>query len=508
MKKIITWIKEHKVEFVLLLTVILVGAFLRLYRIDEYLTFLGDEGRDVMIIRRLLVEADPILIGPGTSIGNMYLGPLYYYLVAPALFVANYSPVGPAVEIALFGIVTIFMVWYIFREWFAREDKLVNWGAVITAFLYAVSPTVITYSRSSWNPNIMPFFALLTIYSIWKVWKDRKYRWFWLLGFSFAFTMQSHYLALLLIPVFGIYGLISLIRIWKDKAEVKSFIKHALIGLAIFAFLMSSLLIFDMRHGWMNFNSIKKFFTVRQETVSIKPWKAIPNLWPIFTEATTRIVGGRENLAGMWSSIVIVISLIYFLIKKRSASFLLVVCWLGLAVVGLGLYKQEIYDHYYGFFYPAPFMVLGLAANYLIERKEKILGIVVIAGVIFLGYVSLRNNPLKYPPNRQMQRSIEVAKKIELESEGEEFNLAVLAERNYEDGYQYFLEKDYAKVVEIDPQRPETVVGQLYVVCELPKEKCNPVNSPKAEVANFGWSKIENSWEVGGILLYKLIHTQ
>ena len=62
-----------------LIGILLLAAFFRLYKIADYMTFLGDEGRDVLIVRNLLTKADPILIGPGTSVGNMYLGPLYYY---------------------------------------------------------------------------------------------------------------------------------------------------------------------------------------------------------------------------------------------------------------------------------------------------------------------------------------------------------------------------------------------------------------------------------------------
>ena len=41
--------------------------------------------------------------------------------------------------------------------------KGINFAGLVAALLYAISPTVIIYSRSSWNPNIMPFFALLSV---------------------------------------------------------------------------------------------------------------------------------------------------------------------------------------------------------------------------------------------------------------------------------------------------------------------------------------------------------
>ena len=106
-----------------------------------------------------------------------------------------------------------------------------------------------------------------------------------------------------------------------------------------------------------------------------------------------------------------------------------------------------------------------------------------------------------------MERSKLVAERIAEEAKGEKFNLAVIAERNYEDGYQYFLEKRQAPVVDIDAQRPETITNQLFVVCEMPKEKCQPTTNPKAEVANFGWSKIAGEWEVFGATVYKLVHS-
>lgn len=86
--------------------------------------------------------------------------------------------------------------------------------------------------------------------------------------------------------------------------------------------------------------------------------------------------------------------------------------------------------------------------------------------------------------------------------------MAVIAERNYEGAYLYFLELWKEPVVIIDPQRAnETITNYLFVVCEYEdKSKCQPVSNPKAEVANFGWSKIESSWNVDGLMLFKLVH--
>jgi len=113
-----------KWEVIALVVILLIALGLRLYRIDGYLTFLGDEGRDVRIVRDLLA-GNLVFIGPMTSIGNMYLGPLYYYLIAPALFLSSGSPVGPAVMIALLMTATVGLTWSLAHSWFGRFPALI-----------------------------------------------------------------------------------------------------------------------------------------------------------------------------------------------------------------------------------------------------------------------------------------------------------------------------------------------------------------------------------------------
>ena len=488
MDKITAWLKKNWI----LVLILVVGATLRLYKIDQFMTFLGDEGRDAIIVRRLLVNFDLILIGPGTSIGNMYLGPLYYYMMAPALLFANFSPVGPAAMIAGLGVVTIWFVWWAGREWFSTRAGLT------AAALYAISPTVIIYSRSSWNPNIMPFFALLSIYSIYRVWKFKQFKWLLVLAVSYAFVLQSHYLGLLLAPALFLFWLLK-----------RPPIRYTIYASVIFLTLMSPLAIFDARHGWRNFSAMKTFFTARQETVSARPWNAAPKLYPQFEEINWSLIAAKDETAGKVTSMFLLAATVFLLFKKKkdifATPYFLLLSWLGIALLGFGLYKQHIYDNYFGFIFAAPFLLLGAIVSEL--SKIKKLSILLFIGLSVLVFINLRNLPLKYP-NQQLKRSMEVAEKIAEESGEVPFNIAVVAERNYEDGYQYFLEKDNEKVIEIDAQRSETVTAQLFVICEMPPEKCDPTHSSKAEVANFGWSKIENQWEVMGVTIYKLAHTQ
>jgi hypothetical protein len=428
--------------------------------------------------------------------------------------------------VALLGVATIFFVWYVVRDWFSNgQGRTLSTGALVAAGLYAISPVVIFYSRSSWNPNIMPFFSLVAIWSVWKWWHEKKYKWLIVTSILLAFVLQSHYLGLLLIPVVGGFWMLTVIQLIRQpktenrklKTEKKQFLKHSIIGGMLLLLLMSPLAIFDYRHDWQNYEAMKVFFTQRQTTVSAKPWSALPKMWPLFDQFNERIIAGKNSEVGVVVALFTVSSLIWLLgtkyqdlDKKKLKAYMFMIVWLSTAFVGFGVYKQHIYDHYFGFIYSAGFILIGAlvtdVARHFGKYGKLLLGLLLLVVVL----VNLKENPLRYSPNKQMQRAQLVAHKIEQEARGKPVNLAVIAERNYEDGYQYFLEKDDIDVLEIDPQRhEETVANQLFVVCEYEdKSKCDPTHNPKAQVANFGWSKIEGEWNIEGVILYKLVHTQ
>src|SRR3990167_9543740 len=137
--------KATKISWLVVL-IVLIALYLRLYNISHYMIFLGDEGRDALTSYSIL-HGDLTLLGPTASVGGFFLGPIYYYLMAPFLWLFNYDPVGPAIMVALFGIATVWLVYKIGKEFFGSSVGLIASG------LYAISPLVITYSRSSWNPN-------------------------------------------------------------------------------------------------------------------------------------------------------------------------------------------------------------------------------------------------------------------------------------------------------------------------------------------------------------------
>lgn len=503
-------------ECLTIFLILLLGAFLRLYKIDGYMTFLGDEGRDGLVWLRMVKQGKFTLIGPQTSIGNMYLGPLYYYLMLPFYILFGLSPVGPSVGVALLGVATIFLIWKIGKEWFGEI------AGSTAALLYATSPVVIIYSRSSWNPNIMPFFALLTIYGIWQFWQKENFVWLPVIGVTLSFCLQSHYLGLLLLPVVGIFWLVELLKLLrKNDKRLKYYILHTTYSILLLLLLtLVPLVWFDLRHNFINAKAFYKFFTERQTTVNLKAYKAIPHLWPLWELMITRLLAAKEIVLGRVMALVLVLGAVFFftrsdLVRGRTSpispvnrALALIFVWLVIGLGGIGLYKQHIYDHYFGFLFPAVFLLAGFLLGKIWEiRGFRDLGKLGVLGILALAmWFNLKNSPLNWPPNYQMAKVQKVDQTIIQEASSQPFNFALIAKQNYEAGYEYFLEDWRAPLVRIDPQEAsQTIADQLFVVCE--DEKCEPVGHPKTEIANFGWAKIDQEWEFPwGVKLYRLTH--
>lgn len=500
-----TWFKKNRFEIIFIVCLILITAFLRLYRIDEYMTFLGDEGRDALVVKKILVYGDYPLLGAPTSVGNMYNGPLYYYMMAAAMAVWWMNPVAAAAMVALVGTAAVGLVYYLARSWFGKV------AAIISATLYSLSPVNIIYSRSSWNPNPAPFFALLGIIGLYKSRTTKNYLWLILTGGALAFAVQMHLLALILIPIYGTVWLYELFDRIKNKREGKNFWTGLILAIVMFLVLMSPLAIFDVKYNYANSRAFSTFFFGdRATTVNLNPLNTFERIGPLYYEnLVNRYIAADNSWLMVLISVLVLIPLAAFLWnlfkrKKFIYSFFVLNVWLLGGVAGLALYKQNIYDHYSSFLNPALFLLFGSIVNLINSINSKRINQYLRGAffVLFLGLVvvNLQINPLKNPPQRQLQRTRDIAEFVIAASEGKPFNFALIAERNYDAAYIFVLDQMNRR----PGQLTIDTTDQLFVVCE--DAVCNPLGHPKFEISAFGMAKIEWEKQTNGVKVYKLIH--
>lgn len=502
--KIINWIKNNKLESFWVIMLVLLSLFLRFYKIDQYMTFLGDEGRDAIVVKGILVDKHLPLLGPPTSVGNIYLGPLYYYMMAIAMGVSWLNPAAAAVMVGIIGCLTVLLVYYLARVWFGKL------AALLGSVLYSISPVTIIYSRSSWNPNPAPFFALLSFLGIYLSRKTTNFYFFLLTGIGIAFAIQMHYLALILIPTFILLWIFELIQLRKGEVRRKNFWRGTAFSILIFLFFISPLVIFDLRHNFVNFKAISAFFFNRETTVNLNPFNTLARIVPILNhDLVGRYISAENSFFSLAVSVLMLTPLGYGIwtgwkSKQVSWEILALGVWLVFGIMGLALYKQTIFDHYLGFLNPVPYLLLGGVIPLVNKLKQHLIKQTFLAFLMILFialiFLNLEIVPLLNPPNKQLQRTQEIAKFVIAESNNKPFNFALIAEHNYDSAYQYYLD-----IYNHKPKMlPFNITDQLFVVCE--DIICNPINHPKYEIAAFGWAEIVAEKGIYGVRIYKLAH--
>ncbi|MCL4418770.1 glycosyltransferase family 39 protein [Patescibacteria group bacterium] len=514
----------------LIVVILAIAAFMRLYRIQDYMTFLGDEGRDVLVVYNIL-HGHLTLLGPTASVGGFFLGPIYYYFMTPFLLLFNYNPVGPAVMVALFGIAT---VWLVFKV----GSELINQRVgIIAAFLYAISPIIIAYSRSSWNPNIMPFFSLLTLYVLYKALQKDNSKLFILCGIFLGVAMQLHYLSVFLGVVIAAYVFsIRLVAGIKNKFKknLGTIIKDHFFIVLGFVVGWLPFLVFEIRHGFQNITSIVSFVFHSGDTGAGTHF--IETVFNVFFRLFARLLMGYPppeqvtinqhfNLA-LWfyaALLLGIVSLLILLFKlfraiaprkkelgQRFSDFSklsLLFLWFFIGIVLFGFYKKSIYDYYFGFMFPLPFLLVGNTIDFFI-RKNKAFLVLAIAVLLSITVLNLNGIPFRYQPNRQLKQVETISRFVVDKTGNKPFNFALITGGNSDHAYRYFFtiwqrSPMAIEAPQLDPER-KSVTDQLLVVCEaLP---CHPLGHSLWEIAGFGRAEIVGEWDVSVVKVYKLIH--
>jgi 4-amino-4-deoxy-L-arabinose transferase-like glycosyltransferase len=143
------------------------AATLRFWKLGSLHWYGQDEAGASFAAWRLIHEHQVILAGPPNSRG-VYLGPGYYYLVAPFYWLFDGDPYASAFLAAVAGTGTAYLLWQIGRCAFDEATGL------LTALLFATSPMAVLHGRSGWNPNVLPFLSVLLIFSLLRI---RQTRW-------------------------------------------------------------------------------------------------------------------------------------------------------------------------------------------------------------------------------------------------------------------------------------------------------------------------------------------
>lgn len=491
-------LKHFSLSQALLVILIVAASFLRLYNLENSLSFQGDQGRDAMIVSRIFTKKDLVFIGPVTSVGNMYLGPLYYYFMMPFLWLSYPSPIGPAYGVAILGIISVWLMHRLGKKLIGEK------AALIATLFFTFTGTVITYTRFSWNPNPAPLASIFMIYFTYKAWQ--KNPWYWVgVVLSFAILLQLHYLTLLSAGGAGIIWLVSLFENWKKKKKSKNLslqLKATIVSIFILILSFTPLILFDWKHDWLNANAFynliyqdQNFKTATSGNIIDKISKTIMETHGRGMHTLFEISIGQDRLLNTILLIVVTIILSWLLIKNKRNKYwpgwVVISAYLITGIIGTSLYEHTIFDHYIAYLFPVTFWVYGIILYFLITKGKLIGKLASGAFLIYFLWFNFNRLPIKSLGWTISDMKM-VADSIYQELKpNEKYNLVLFSESRDLDAqnYRYFLTTtDRPPLKKIDRGEAETLV----IINEDHLVK-NVADSPVYEIVVFPDKKIKKT---------------
>jgi 4-amino-4-deoxy-L-arabinose transferase-like glycosyltransferase len=181
--------RRSLVKLVLLLTITLLAAFLRLYRIDSLPP--GD-GYDPAFYG---LDALSILQGERPIFFETNLGreAMFSYLVAACVALLGVGPYAIYTASAIAGIVTVPAVYLMGEELFAGEKgALGRYGGLLAALVLALSYWHLSWSRLGVRAILVPLFATTTMYLLWRGLRTGSHWSFAACGFSLGLSLYTY----------------------------------------------------------------------------------------------------------------------------------------------------------------------------------------------------------------------------------------------------------------------------------------------------------------------------
>lgn len=235
----------RQVHLLLLGLILLIALFFRSYQMVERFGYAHDGDLYSWIVKDIVVDKHFRLVGQITSFEGIFIGPLFYYLLIPFFLLFKMDPIGSAFFTLFIGTATILSYYFVLSKLFNKYVGL------IAAFLHAVSWSTIGFDR--WMvPTITT--KLWTVWYLYVLFLIIR-RQFWilpLLGVLMGLIWHVHLAllpALLAIPVaFYVSGKLPTLK------------ESLLFGVS-FILTTMPLILFEVKHGFIQFNSLISSFS-------------------------------------------------------------------------------------------------------------------------------------------------------------------------------------------------------------------------------------------------------
>jgi 4-amino-4-deoxy-L-arabinose transferase-like glycosyltransferase len=392
------------------------------YNVETRFSFGWDQARDANVIWSMLIEGKPTLIGPQVVSDNaFFLGPLWYYLLTPFYIISGLDPLGAIYSVIFTGLITILAMYFFIKKIAGAP------AAMIASVIWAGNSDIL-----AWNPMLVPVLSIGLLYGIIKIIEGSKTSIVWSL-LLFGLSLQIHFqMTFFFIPL-----LISWVIYIKKNKQLP--LKEFALGISLFTLTFAPLIIFDLRHEFLNSKGVLKI---------LGPGMDNPE-WNIdyFTQLKTIVQKNLNsnfflpespvprNIVGIF---VLSISL-YGLLKLKTSNTLKFIFFsvLFLPFLLFSFYKGRLSEYYFALCLIP--IILGFAYSLtLLLNKNFLLKILVISFLFYITYLNIKF-ALLVGNDYGLIHQKNVVKYLKNQTDDNLINVSYDVPYNYDVGFKYLI---------------------------------------------------------------------
>lgn len=375
------WLKKD--QWLIIGIILLIWTLTRWWDYQAILGFGYDEDLAGWIIKDIFVDHHIRLIGQETSINGLYIGPLFYYLQGVFFELTGMDPIGGFYLTMVISLATLVSLIWAVGRYFGRMAGLA------AGLLYTQSSGLAAYDQ--WVVPTQPTLLWSTwyLYAILGLYEGKR----WSLVLLGGLVGLIWYIHIAFVPLLVLIPLV----IWLGKSDRKIWTsREMLFGGIICGLLIVPVLIFELRHNFIQLHGLIAAITVNGQDVT--GWQRMLKVVSGAGQAIIQTLIEPKMIAANSLAVISGVSLGVFVLSwwwlkaKNNYRWYIMIIWVVVVTVGQYLSKRPISEYYFTNLVVPVLVVESVLVSTLIGRWRDVI-ILILAGVILSNAAYILNRP-------------------------------------------------------------------------------------------------------------------
>lgn len=365
---------KNKLRITLVALLFVTHIFLLFYELESRTEFRWDQVDNAWAAKDIIVDHKLPLVGMQVKQNSgFFIGPAYYYFIAPFYWIFNLDPIASGVIAGVTGIVTFVTIFYFTKKLFSFDV------ALMTLFLYTVSFEIIRAERFQWPVNLLPAVSLAILYALYNVLQGKaKYVLILALavGLSFQLNFTAIFFPILIFLCFPLFP------------RVKEMIRYSLLSIPLFLAWFIPVVVYEIGSHASSTKSMVGYIDTYYHSIHIRRILQLASdaflefaalLWFPFLNFLKYALLPLFGVVFLWRSYS----------KKLIILFYLFCIWILVPWLVFSTYSGEITNYYFSITRPVALITASYLLVWILKRKYFLINICLIIGLGLYGYSNI-----------------------------------------------------------------------------------------------------------------------